>query len=39
MPTLLFGPPKKSDPDIGLAAGQASAGIGDAAPGTRIGGC
>jgi CheY-like chemotaxis protein len=28
MPTLLFGPPKKSDPDIGLAAGQASAGIG-----------
>lgn len=28
MPTLLFGPPKKSDPDIGLAAGQASVGVG-----------
>jgi len=28
MPTLLFGPPKKSDPNIGLAAGLASAGIG-----------
>jgi DNA-binding response OmpR family regulator len=28
MPTFLFGPPKKSDPDIGLAVGQASAGVG-----------
>src|SRR5215470_16598116 len=27
MPTFLFGPPKKSDPDVGLAAGQASAGV------------
>jgi len=28
MPTFLFGPPKKSDPVIGLAAGQTSAGVG-----------
>jgi len=28
MPAFLFGPPKKSDPDVGLAAGQASAGVG-----------
>jgi CheY-like chemotaxis protein len=28
MPTFLFGPPKKSNPDGGLAAGQASPGLG-----------
>ena len=28
MPTFLFGPPKKSEPDVGLAAKQASAGVG-----------
>src|SRR5262249_23611105 len=28
MPAFLFGPPKKSNPDAGLAAGQASPGVG-----------
>src|SRR5262245_22601490 len=28
MPTFLFGPPKKSQPDVGLAAGQAGPGLG-----------
>jgi CheY-like chemotaxis protein len=28
MPSFLFGPPKRSNPDVGLAAGQASAGVG-----------
>jgi hypothetical protein len=28
MPTFLFGPPKKSNPDVGLAAGQSSPGRG-----------
>jgi DNA-binding response OmpR family regulator len=28
MPTFLFGPPKKSNADVGLAAGQAGAGVG-----------
>src|SRR5262245_34045559 len=28
MPTSLFGPPKKSNPNAGLAAGQASPGVG-----------
>ena len=28
MPTFLFGSPKKSDPDMGLAAGQASTRVG-----------
>lgn len=28
LPTFLFGPPKKSDPDFGLAAGRAGPGVG-----------
>src|SRR5262249_49379673 len=28
MPTFLFGPPKKLDPDVGLAVGRAEPGVG-----------